>query len=108
MRLAPNEMDISKYDPLLQIHRWMFPGQEQLGKGHVRLPLSLQTLLLPITFLAPSDASSTAQPLPVWLQVFLSQLLPLDVGLVAGMESHSGGGFRGRDIVSSYVGPWCS
>ena len=45
-----------------KIHRWMFPGR-QPGKGHVRLPLSYRRSPLPISFLAPSDASSTRSAL---------------------------------------------
>lgn len=48
-----------------------------------------------------------AQPLPRLALVGLPFPAALDVGLVAGMESHSGGGFRGGGSdVQLCVGPF--
>ena len=64
-RLAPYDMDVSKCDSLLRN-----PSLKSVPAAPGR-PCEdtslLQTLPLPFSFPALSDASSPAQPLPVWL-----------------------------------------
>lgn len=87
-----------------KIHRWMFPGR-QPGKGHVRLPLLLQTpSSCPSPFWLLLMPPPPAQPACLLVPSFPAAALGCGVGGL--MESHSGGGFRVRGSdVQLCVGP---